>query len=178
MGHEHCKAGEVCAGAAGVCAIRCQQTTVLRRPESRHGAFGVAPERTVGIEVLLRMLGAKEENEKEEQERERERKKEREKNQKGGGMGEQDEREQILSHGEVGGRNIEWWESQKRSEKKSGRKWRRKKAQGGRDTERESSTHNNKTTNRRDRMQQQINMEPWQEVAAMCPRLLSEISGV
>lgn len=63
MGHEHCKAGEVCAGAAGVCAIGGQQTTVLGRPESRHGALGVAPERTVGIEVLFRMLGAREEEE-------------------------------------------------------------------------------------------------------------------
>lgn len=44
MGHEHCKAGEVCAGAAGVCAIGGQQTTVLCRPESRHGALGIAPE--------------------------------------------------------------------------------------------------------------------------------------
>uniref|UniRef100_A0A3P8TW75 Uncharacterized protein n=1 Tax=Amphiprion percula TaxID=161767 RepID=A0A3P8TW75_AMPPE len=30
VGHEHCKAGEVGAGAAGVCAIGSQQTTVLR----------------------------------------------------------------------------------------------------------------------------------------------------
>uniref|UniRef100_A0A3Q1EE44 Uncharacterized protein n=1 Tax=Acanthochromis polyacanthus TaxID=80966 RepID=A0A3Q1EE44_9TELE len=29
VGHEHCKAGEVGAGAAGVCAIGSQQTTVL-----------------------------------------------------------------------------------------------------------------------------------------------------
>ena len=60
MGHEHREAGEVCAGAAGVCAIGGQQTTVLCRPESRHGALGVAPEWTVGIEVLFRMLGARE----------------------------------------------------------------------------------------------------------------------
>lgn len=63
MGHENSKAGEVCAGAAGVCAIGSQQTTVLCRPESRHGALGVAPERTVGIEVLFRMLGTWEEGE-------------------------------------------------------------------------------------------------------------------
>lgn len=44
VGHEHCEAGEVCAGASGVCAIGAQQTTVLGRPESRHGALGVAPE--------------------------------------------------------------------------------------------------------------------------------------
>lgn len=53
VGHEHRKAGEVRAGAGGVCAVGSQQTTVLRRPDSRHGVFGVAPERTVGIEVLL-----------------------------------------------------------------------------------------------------------------------------
>lgn len=56
MGHKHREAGEVCAGAAGVCAIGGQQTTVLRRPESHHGALGIAPERAVGIEVLFRML--------------------------------------------------------------------------------------------------------------------------
>lgn len=61
VGHEHGEAGEVCAGAAGVCAVGGQQTTVLRGPESRHGALGVAPERTVGIEVLFRVLGPREE---------------------------------------------------------------------------------------------------------------------
>lgn len=70
MGHEHGKAGEVCAGAAGVCAIGGQQTTVLRRPESRHGALGIAPERAVGIEVRFRMLRAREGEEQRERERE------------------------------------------------------------------------------------------------------------
>lgn len=56
MGHENGKAGKVGAGAGGVCAIGGQQPAVLRRPESRHGALGVAPERAVGIEILLRML--------------------------------------------------------------------------------------------------------------------------
>lgn len=59
MGHEHGEAGEVCAGAAGVCAIGGQQTTVLCRPESRHGALGIAPEWAVGIEVCFRMLRAR-----------------------------------------------------------------------------------------------------------------------
>lgn len=56
MGHEHRKAGEVCAGAAGVCTIGGQQTTVLCGPESHHGAFGITPEGTVGIEIFFRML--------------------------------------------------------------------------------------------------------------------------
>lgn len=57
MGHEHGEAGEVSAGAGGVGAIGGQQTTVLRGPESCHGALGVAPEGTVGIKVLFGMLG-------------------------------------------------------------------------------------------------------------------------
>lgn len=60
MGHQHSEAGEVRAGAAGVCAIGGQETTVLRRPESHHGALGIAPERAVGIEVLFRMLESEE----------------------------------------------------------------------------------------------------------------------
>lgn len=56
MSHEDRKAGQVGAGAGGVCAIGGQQPAVLRRPESRHGALGVAPERAVGIEILFRML--------------------------------------------------------------------------------------------------------------------------
>lgn len=56
MSHEHCKAGEVGAGAAGVCAIGGEQSAVLRGPESRHGALGVAPKRAVGIEILFWVL--------------------------------------------------------------------------------------------------------------------------
>jgi len=73
VGHEHRKAGEVCAGAAGVCAVGGQQTTVLGRPDSHHGTLGVAPERTVGIEVLLRMLGVEGGGRKAEKEQLRER---------------------------------------------------------------------------------------------------------
>lgn len=84
-----------------------------------------------------------------------ERKKLRERDKKEEGLregGEQEDGEQILSHGEVGGRNMEWWESQKKVRKMvggiGGETGRR-----GRNTERESSTHN-KTTNRRDRMRE------------------------
>lgn len=58
--HEHGEAGQVRARAAGVRAVGGQEATVLRRPESRHGALGVAPERAVGIEVLLRVLEVRE----------------------------------------------------------------------------------------------------------------------
>lgn len=101
-----------------MCAIGGQQTTVLRRPESRHGALGVAPERTVGIEVLFRMLGARKEEEDEREIVKEEIEREGIKRQTGGGV--QEGREQILGHGEVGGRDAEWWKA-KRSEKNGGR---------------------------------------------------------
>lgn len=57
--HEHCEVGEVRAGAGGVRPIGAQQTAVLRGPVTRHGFLGVAPERAVGVEVLLRVLQEK-----------------------------------------------------------------------------------------------------------------------
>lgn len=59
MRHEHGEAGQVRARAAGVRAVGGQEAAVLRGPEARHGALGVAPERAVGIEVLLRVLEVK-----------------------------------------------------------------------------------------------------------------------
>lgn len=124
VGHEHGEAGEVCAGAGGVCAIGGQQATVLRGPESRHGALGVAPERTVGIEVLFRMLrerergregrgrerGRKQVGEKKNCVRERE---EERQGQKGGGRGGSREAENgylVMGRWEV--EKMEHWESQ------------------------------------------------------------------
>lgn len=54
--HEHGEVGEVRAGAGGVRPIGAQQTAVLRGPVARHGFLGVAPERAIGVEVLLRVL--------------------------------------------------------------------------------------------------------------------------
>lgn len=59
MGHEHSKVGQVCAGTGGVRAVGSEETAVLRRPEARHAALGVAPERAVWVEVLLRLLWAR-----------------------------------------------------------------------------------------------------------------------
>lgn len=59
VGHEHSKVGQVCAGAGGVRAVGGEETAVLRRPEARHAASGVAPERAVWVEVLLRLLWAR-----------------------------------------------------------------------------------------------------------------------
>lgn len=59
VGHEHSKVGQVCAGTGGVRAVGTKKTAVLRRPEARHAALGVAPERAVWVEVLLRLLWAK-----------------------------------------------------------------------------------------------------------------------
>lgn len=56
MGHEDCKIGEVGAGACGVRPVGAQQAAVLRGPVTGHGSLGVAPERTVGVEVLLGLL--------------------------------------------------------------------------------------------------------------------------
>lgn len=36
--------------------VGAQQAAVLRGPVTGHGSLGVAPERTVGVEVLLRLL--------------------------------------------------------------------------------------------------------------------------
>lgn len=62
VGHEHSKVGQVCAGAGGVRAVGSQETAVLRGPEARHAALGVAPERAVWVEVLLRLLWEKSQN--------------------------------------------------------------------------------------------------------------------
>lgn len=59
MGHENSKVGQVRAGAGGVRAVGSEETAVLRRPEARHAALGVAPERAVWVEVLLRLLWAR-----------------------------------------------------------------------------------------------------------------------
>lgn len=59
VGHEHSKVGQVRAGAGGVRAVGSEKTAVLRRPEARHAALGVAPERAVWVEVLLRLLWAR-----------------------------------------------------------------------------------------------------------------------
>lgn len=56
VGHEDCKIGEVGAGACGVRPVGAQQAAVLRGPVTGHGSLGVAPERTVGVEVLLGLL--------------------------------------------------------------------------------------------------------------------------
>lgn len=56
MGHEHCEIGQMGAGACGVRPVGAQQAAVLRRPVTGHGPLGVAPEWTVGVEVLLRLL--------------------------------------------------------------------------------------------------------------------------
>lgn len=56
MSHEHSKVGQVCAGAGGVCSVGSQQPAVLRGPEARHTALRVAPEWTVGVEILLWLL--------------------------------------------------------------------------------------------------------------------------
>lgn len=61
VSHEHSEVGEVCAGAGGVRSVGSQQPAVLRRPEARHTALRVAPERTVGVEILLRLLKDEEE---------------------------------------------------------------------------------------------------------------------
>lgn len=37
MGHEHCKIGQVGAGAGGVRPVGAQQAAVLRRPVTIHG---------------------------------------------------------------------------------------------------------------------------------------------
>lgn len=39
-----------------MCSVGGQQATVLRGPESHHGALGIAPKGAVGIEVLWGML--------------------------------------------------------------------------------------------------------------------------
>lgn len=44
------------AGACGVCPVGAEQAAVLRRPVTSHGFLGVTPERTVGVEILLRLL--------------------------------------------------------------------------------------------------------------------------
>lgn len=56
MSHEHSKVGQVCAGAGGVRSVGSQQPAVLRGPEARHTALRVAPEWTVGVEILLWLL--------------------------------------------------------------------------------------------------------------------------
>lgn len=56
MSHEHSKVGQVCAGAGGVCSVSSEQPTVLRGPEAHHTALWVAPEWTVGVEILLGLL--------------------------------------------------------------------------------------------------------------------------
>lgn len=56
VGHEDGKIGEMSAGARGVRPVGAQQAAVLRGPVAGHGSLGVAPERTVGVEVLLRLL--------------------------------------------------------------------------------------------------------------------------
>lgn len=56
VGHEDGEIGEMSAGARGVRPVGAQQAAVLRRPVTGHGSLGVAPERTVGVEVLLRLL--------------------------------------------------------------------------------------------------------------------------
>lgn len=56
MRHEHGEVGEVRAGAGGVRPVGAQQATVLRGPVARHGFLRVAPERAVGVEVLLGVL--------------------------------------------------------------------------------------------------------------------------
>ncbi len=67
VSHEHSEVSEVCAGAGGVRSVGSQQPAVLRRPEARHTALRVAPERTVGVETLLWLL--KDEEEQTESER-------------------------------------------------------------------------------------------------------------
>lgn len=54
--HQNSKIGEVGAGAGGVSPVSAQQTAVLRGPVAGHCFLGVAPERTVGVEILLRLL--------------------------------------------------------------------------------------------------------------------------
>lgn len=59
MRHEHGEVGEVRAGAGGVRPVGAQQATVLHGPVARHGFLRVAPERAVGVEVLLGVLRKK-----------------------------------------------------------------------------------------------------------------------
>lgn len=56
VGHEDGEVGEVSAGARGVRPVGAQQAAVLRRPVAAHCFLRVTPERTVGVEVLLRLL--------------------------------------------------------------------------------------------------------------------------
>lgn len=56
MGHEDGKIGQMGARACGVRPVGAEQAAVLHRPVTSHGSLGVAPERAVGVEVLLRLL--------------------------------------------------------------------------------------------------------------------------
>lgn len=81
-------------------------------------------------------------------------------------------RTHVLSHGEVGGRNTEWWESQKKKKevRKQWEELERKRME--RKVHREGVKHtqpNNKQKGQNARVQQQINTEPWREVTAPCP---------
>lgn len=62
VSHQDGKIGKMSAGACGVCPVGAQQAAVLRGPVTGHGSLGVAPERTVGVEVLLRLLFEGEKN--------------------------------------------------------------------------------------------------------------------
>ena len=56
MSHEDGEVGQMGAGARGVGPVGAQQAAVLRGPDAGHGSLGVAPERAVGVEVLLGLL--------------------------------------------------------------------------------------------------------------------------